>query len=42
LGGKLPLVLAAVKILVHTGRDKAVEAANRLLQPTSFDVQHRR
>src|SRR5205823_5083065 len=41
LGGKLPLVLAAVKILVDAARDKAVEPANRLLQPTSFDVKHR-
>src|SRR5215471_13244172 len=30
-----------MKILIHTARGKAVEAANRLLQHTGVDAQHR-
>src|SRR6516225_7166538 len=40
-GGELPLVLTAMKILIHTARGKAVEAANRLLQAIGVYAQHR-
>src|SRR5215471_11913743 len=39
--GELPLVLPAMKILIHTARGKAVKAANRLLQPIGVYAQHR-
>src|SRR5215469_4231950 len=40
-GSELPLVLTAMKILIHTARGKAVETANRLLQPIGVYAQHR-
>src|SRR6516164_6221171 len=40
-GGELPLVLTAMKILIHTACGKAVEAANCLLQPIGVYAQHR-
>src|SRR6516164_567982 len=39
-GGELPLVLTAMKILIHTARGKAVETTNRLLQPVGVYAQH--
>src|SRR5580700_2575448 len=42
LGGKLPLVLTAVKICVNTALGKFVEAAHRLLQSSRIDAQHHR
>src|SRR5262249_4915396 len=40
-GGELPLVLTAMKILIHTARGKAVETANPLLHPIGDYTQHR-